>query len=169
MAIYIYISTFIRINTLNMCSLLYFNYHNLMTEWMNCSLAKRKESIFSCQWWVLPKVLWLPQELTEHFGQVLSEEICLVLIMHNKKEIGDRNPSTSRGIALRNQFHRLVHFIISVNSLGQCLIRSWHSVNSGGSCYCSGWIKLSDQILLREANYSGNFWTWISCMNWINS
>lgn len=24
------------------------------------------------------------------FGQVLSEGICLVLIMHNKKEIGDR-------------------------------------------------------------------------------
>lgn len=82
---YIYISTFIRINTLNMCSLLYFNYRNLVTEWMNCSLVKRKESIFSCQWWVLPKVLWLPMELTEHFGQVLSEEICLVLCTIKKR------------------------------------------------------------------------------------
>ena len=109
-------------------------------EWMNkrtCSLADRKASVFSFQWWGLPRVPRLPQKLSEPFGQVLSERICLVLIIHNKK-IWDRNSSTSRWMALKTQFHKLAHFIISVNSLWQCLTCSWYSVNTSGCRYCYG-------------------------------
>lgn len=105
---------------------------------LSYSLAGRKINILSYGSWSLPKVPWLAHEITEPFGQVLTERICSVLIMHNKKEIWDRTSSTARWMALKTEFHRLVHFIISVNSLGRCLACIWYFINSGGSCDWSG-------------------------------
>lgn len=61
-----------------------------------------------------------------------------ILIMHNKNRFGTETHQHTDGWHQKIQFHELAHFIISVNSLEQCLTCGWHSINCGGSCYYYG-------------------------------
>lgn len=132
--LYMCMSKLIKLHILNMCSLFYFEFLTVI-EWMKL--------LFSTQEGKHPLISMLESSqgsmaasgITAFWSSTLRKN-CFVFIMHNKEEIWDRNSSTSVWMALKTHFHRAAHVAGSLNSPGQCLAYSWHSIVMDGSCCC---------------------------------